>query len=102
MDKDAVIAVLRAHELELKASGVVGLCVFGSIARGDAGPDSDVDLLVKLSEDAASEGFAWFGRIDALSHRLQEILGRPVDIVTEPVRRVRLRHTIEKEQARAF
>jgi predicted nucleotidyltransferase len=102
MDRDAVIAALRAHELELKASGVVSLSVFGSVARGDERPDSDVDVVVRLTEEATQEGFAWFGRLDALTHRLQDILGRPVDVVTEPVRKDRLRRAIEKERARAF
>jgi uncharacterized protein len=102
MDRDAVIAALRAHESELKASGAVSLSVFGSVARGEERPESDVDVVVRLTEDASRDGFAWFGRLDALTHRLQGILGRPVDVITEPVRRDRLRRAIEKDQARAF
>jgi|HubBroStandDraft_1064217.scaffolds.fasta_scaffold936128_1 predicted nucleotidyltransferase len=45
MNKDDVINKLRAHERELKAAGVVRLAVFGSVARGDNSPESDVDLL---------------------------------------------------------
>ncbi|MFO1038939.1 MAG: nucleotidyltransferase domain-containing protein [Geminicoccaceae bacterium] len=44
--------VLRAHERELRAKGVTGLAIFGSLARGNAGPDSDVDLVLELGEDA--------------------------------------------------
>jgi predicted nucleotidyltransferase len=36
MDKDGVVQTLRAHELELKAAGIVHLRVFGSVARGEA------------------------------------------------------------------
>ena len=39
---------LSAHEVELKAKGVKSLAVFGSVARGDAEPGSDVDLLVEF------------------------------------------------------
>jgi predicted nucleotidyltransferase len=45
MDRDQVIAKLRGHEAELRAVGVVRLSLFGSTARGDQRPDSDVDLL---------------------------------------------------------
>ena len=39
---------LASHEAELKDQGVRSLAVFGSVARGDAGPGSDVDLLVEF------------------------------------------------------
>ena len=45
--EDVKIA-LAAHEAELKRQGVKSLAVFGSVARGDAGPDSDLDLLVEF------------------------------------------------------
>jgi predicted nucleotidyltransferase len=45
MNCEQVLATLRAHEPTLKAAGVVHLSLFGSTARGDRRPDSDVDLL---------------------------------------------------------
>ena len=39
---------LAAHETERKEQGVKSLAIFGSVARGDAGPDSDVDLLIEF------------------------------------------------------
>jgi len=45
MDREQVIATLRKHEPGLRAVGVVRLSLFGSTARGDRQPDSDVDLL---------------------------------------------------------
>ena len=44
MERDAAIAVLKAHEAELKRLGVEHLYLFGSTARGEAREDSDVDL----------------------------------------------------------
>lgn len=102
MDRDAALAALRAHEPELKAAGVLHLAVFGSVARGEAGERSDVDVLVRLADEAAQEGFAYFGRLDALGGRLRAILGRPVDVVTEPVQDDGLRRAIERDGARAF
>ncbi len=102
MDRDAVIAILRAHEPELKAAGIMSLSIFGSVARGDSREDSDVDVVVRLSEEASRGGFAYFGRLAALARDLEDILGRPVDIVAEPVRKERLRHAIQAESAVAF
>ena len=45
MDRELVLAALRTHERELKDAGVVRLSLFGSTVRGEASPDSDVDLL---------------------------------------------------------
>jgi uncharacterized protein len=44
MDRNTVISRLKAHEAELRGLGVQHLWLFGSMARGDARPDSDVDL----------------------------------------------------------
>lgn len=49
MNKRHVINLLRAHEKELRSAGIVHLRVFGSVARGEASPSSDVDLMVELS-----------------------------------------------------
>lgn len=56
--------------------GLAELSVFGSVARGDAGPGSDVDLLFALAPDARL-GFALFN----LEDELVEIFGRPVDLL---------------------
>ena len=44
MTRDDAIAILRAHESELKAAGVRSLRIFGSVARNEAGPDSDIEV----------------------------------------------------------
>jgi predicted nucleotidyltransferase len=100
MITDDILAKLRAHEPELRAAGVASLSLIGSVARGDARDNSDVDVVVRLSEDVA--GFAYFGRLDRLGRRLETILGRPVDVVAEPVRKDRLKRGIEKDLTVAF
>ena len=102
MKRDEIIAKLRAHEPELRAAGVSGLALFGSAARGEQEAGSDIDVVIRMSNEARSEGFAYFGRLDSLSRRLAEILQRPVDVVTEPIRKDRLRRCIEKERVEAF
>lgn len=102
MDRATAIAALRAHEPELRAAGIVSLSVFGSVARGDARDDSDLDVVVRLSAEASRGGFAYFGRLNAIAERLRAIVGRPVDVVAEPVRQERLRRAIAQEATLAF
>ena len=102
MNRDEIIAVLRDHEVELKSAGIEGVRVFGSVARGEATDASDVDLVVRLRPEMREGGFAYFGRLDELADRLRGMLGCPVDLVAEPVRKTRLRQRIEREAARAF
>ena len=102
MKSEEIISRLRAHESELRAAGVTSLALFGSAARGEQREDSDIDVVVKLSDEARRGGFAYFGRIDSLSRRLAEILKRPVDVVAEPIMKDRLRRQIEKDRIVAF
>lgn len=102
MTRDDIISTLRAHEPELRAAGVTSLALFGSAARGEQRDDSDVDVVVQLTEEARSEGFAYFGRIDTLTRKLADILHRPVDVVAEPIMKDRLRRAIERDRIIAF
>ena len=54
MDRDRVLAILRAHEPELKAAGAMSLYLFGSTARGTARPDNDIDLFFDHADDRFS------------------------------------------------
>ena len=102
MNRDDIIAALRAHEPELRAAGVRSLSLVGSAARGAQQADSDIDVLVRLVPEAMGTGFAYFGRIDALAHRLETILKRPVDIIVEPVNKERLRRAVYQDRTVAF
>jgi len=50
MDRSTIIMKLREHEPELKAAGIVRLSLFGSVARGDQTPQSDVDLMADFDK----------------------------------------------------
>ena len=50
MNRENVLETLRAHESELKAAGVLSLRLFGSIPRGDARPDSGIDLMARFEK----------------------------------------------------
>jgi predicted nucleotidyltransferase len=58
--------------------GIAELAIFGSVAKGDAGPESDVDVLYVL-RDGVHLGWA----INDLADDLEEVLGRPVDLVSK-------------------
>jgi predicted nucleotidyltransferase len=74
--------------------GVRQLAVFGSVARGEARSDSDVDVLVTF------DGPADFDRFMELKFYLEDMLGRPVDLVTQPALRPELSARIEREAIR--
>jgi predicted nucleotidyltransferase len=73
--------VIESHREELIAlarlRGVTGVRVFGSMSRGDANDDSDVDLLVNLSPGTSALA------LGGLLMDAEELLGRRVDVVTE-------------------
>ena len=74
---------------------VASLSIFGSTARNEAGPDSDVDILVDFSGPIGLFGFC------GLANRLEEILGCKVDLVTVNAIRPQWREHILKEAIRA-
>ncbi len=67
---DRLVEVCRAH-------GTRRVSLFGSFARGDARPESDVDVLVEF------EGPTGLLALIRLERELSEVLGRPVDLLTE-------------------
>lgn len=76
MRKDEALRILAQHREEIDAFGVASLAIFGSVARNEAGPDSDVDILVEF---AVPTGY--FG-LFRLQRRLEALLGRRVDLAT--------------------
>jgi len=91
LTRDQVAERLGAHAQELRSLGVRSLDLFGSVARGDARPESDVDLLVEFKE---VPGFGGYVR---LRNRLEQILGRRVDLVMVSGLHPRLRDRVLRE-----
>lgn len=77
LGRDEAVRRLVASEAEIRALGVQRLALFGSVLRGEAGPDSDVDLLVQFAP-----GTKTFEHFLALSDLLEERLGRRVELGT--------------------
>ena len=76
-ERDQTIQRLLAAETEIRQLGVRRLALFGSVARGESRPDSDVDLLVEFTPGQKS-----FDRFMALSELLERLVGHPVELVT--------------------
>jgi predicted nucleotidyltransferase len=102
VNREQAIATLRGYEPELKALGVVSASLFGSVARNDAGVDSDVDVVVKLSENFSAGGLDYFWQLEQLEKRLSAWLGRRVYVVIEPVRKECFQNEIDRDRALAF
>lgn len=76
MTRDELLTKLRDLKPWLEEQGIVNVRLFGSYARDEAGPDSDVDLLVDIAKPL---GFRFFG----IERELGEKLGAPVEMGTE-------------------
>jgi len=91
MSRDAIIELIQANRAKLDELNVKSLAIFGSVARGDDRPDSDLDVLVEF------EGMATFDGYFDLKEFLEELVGRRVDLATQKAIKPRLRSYIEKD-----
>ena len=98
MNRDDVIELLKGHEPEFRNAGVGALFLFGSVAQGEAGETSDVDLFFDLKN---VRGFTLFD-LAGLQQRMQEILGAKVDLMTRHGIHPRRRPRIEDSAVRVF
>lgn len=94
MEKEAALAILRAHRAELQRLGVKSLALFGSVARNEAAPGSDVDILVDLGVSPT------FDQYMNVLEFLEERLEANVDLVTVGGLRARVRPHVKREMIR--
>ena len=95
MNRNETLKILKSHKKDLADKfGVTRLSLFGSTARDAANPSSDIDILVAFEGPATSKRY--FG----VQFYLEDLLGHPVDLVTEKALRPELRSHIEKEAVR--
>ncbi len=92
MEREQILQLLAQHKPQLaQRYGVLRLALFGSTARDSANAESDIDILVAFDGPATSHRY--FG----VQFYLEDVLGRPVDLVTEKALRTELRPHIERE-----
>jgi predicted nucleotidyltransferase len=92
-ERERVVADLRRQAPRLRALGIIRLSLFGSMARGEAGPESDVDLLVELDPESR---FSLFELVDLQDH-LRTLIGRPAHFAFASKLRPWLREEIDHE-----
>jgi uncharacterized protein len=96
--RERVMRLVRQHEPDLRALGVARLWLFGSLARGDAGAKSDIDVLISVPP-------AWkFSLLDLAEVRAElcELLGRETDVVIREDVQPSLWKTIEEDLIKVF
>lgn len=92
MSRDEILALPRADKPVLERRfGIVDPAPFGSFARDSATAGSDIDILVRFDGPATSKRY--FGR----QFYIEDLLGRPVDLVTDSALRRELRPYVERE-----
>jgi predicted nucleotidyltransferase len=77
LTREEAIALVRSVEPQIRHLGVRRISLFGSVARGEARPSSDVDLLVEFAPGQKN-----FDRFMALADLLESVLGHRVELVT--------------------
>ncbi|MGA9626161.1 MAG: nucleotidyltransferase family protein [Bryobacteraceae bacterium] len=95
---DDILETLRAHEGELRRFGVSHAAVFGSVARGEARVDSDIDVLVELDQDRPM-GIFEYARLKLY---IDEILNGAADVVNRRTIKPLLRDSILRGAVHAF
>jgi hypothetical protein len=94
VSKQDILAILRDNQGSLESLKIKSLSVFGSAARDEADPESDIDILVEFSE---SIGLFHFIRT---KRQLEELLGREVDLVTPDALLPELKDNILRDAVR--
>jgi uncharacterized protein len=98
-EREQVLRILRRHEAEIGAQGVTRLRLFGSMARGEAGRESDVDLIADIDRNVR------FSLVDlvGLQYFLADLLGRKVDVGTTVEKmRPRMHQRFEADAVEVF
>jgi predicted nucleotidyltransferase len=98
MDKQGIIARLRENEAALRARGVTHAALFGSRARGDDRPDSDIDIMIEIEPEAVQDVYAYVG----LKSYIAELFTEPVDVVDREALKPYVRPPAEAEAVYAF
>jgi hypothetical protein len=98
MNKQDAIDILVGHQAELRARGVRHAALFGSLARGEAGPQSDIDIMIELAGDASLDIFAYV----ELKNFIAALFPEPVDVVNKDALKPYIRPPATADSIYAF
>jgi uncharacterized protein len=96
--REAILARLRELAPAIKAEGVTKLAIFGSRARGDARPDSDLDVLVETTARGAAPSFDMF----KVMHLIEDGTGLRVQISQRNLLKPRIAERIADDVIEVF
>jgi len=98
MNRDQVLTNLLTHEQELRQRGVLHAGLFGSLARGEAKPTSDIDILIELEPDAPIGLFEYVG----ITQYLSDLFPTRMDVANRRRLRPQVRPNVERDAVYAF
>lgn len=98
MNRDTALRILSDHAQELRSRGVKSLSLFGSTVRDQAGPDSDVDVLIDLGDEHRLTLIDLVGLKDYLTG----ILRTPADVTIRRNIKPLLKEAILADEVRVF
>ena len=98
MNRDDILATLRNHEQALRLRGVAHAALFGSVARGDNTPASDIDIMVEIEPDAPVGVFEYVGIKDYIA----DLFEGPVDVVSHDGLKPYIRPAVTTDAIYAF
>ena len=98
MDRQDVLKRLRDNERALRARGVTHAALFGSVARGEQRPDSDIDIMVEIAPEARLDLLEYVGIVQFI----EELFAAPVDVVNRAGLKPAVRPSAEREAVYAF
>lgn len=98
MNRDAALAILRAHQEELHRRGVSHVSLFGSVARDQATPDSDLDIMIDIDTSVVQDVYDYAGVVGFIS----DLFSIKVDVANREMLKPYVRPSAERDAIHAF
>jgi uncharacterized protein len=98
MNKQEILDRLRKNESALRVRGVAHAALFGSRARGEDRPDSDIDILVEIAPDFPMDVFQYVGVV----HAIEDLFPLPVDVSNVAAQKPHVRPAALRDAVYAF
>ncbi len=98
MNAENAISTLRRHESGLRARGIRHPAVFGSVARGEERPDSDIDIVIEIDPETRMTVFDYVG----LKEYIAGLFDGPVDVISRQGLKPHVRSAVTADAVDAF